>query len=197
MEWKVLQTLNIAIMRMRDYSMQSITAVFYFANKTSTPNDLWYSWNFAWWNIVQGSSSPADALSQMHPDFQPEASFSPILPEVAVAQELACICQSTAAEHEPACRDTSQGTRGLPNSLFRGMGEEDASCWKSGGIQERASAGWTFLDNISPWTGLVGQSISVLGHPREQLRNGPGGCCRWRPGTHCPGGNGQIQSPIQ
>ena len=37
-----------------------------------------------------GKSNPADALSRMPTDFQPEASSSPIPPEVAVAQELAC-----------------------------------------------------------------------------------------------------------
>ena len=41
-----------------------------------------------------GKSNPADALSRMPPDFHPEASSSPMPPEVAVAQELAC-------EHQP------------------------------------------------------------------------------------------------
>ncbi|MCB4779085.1 MAG: DDE-type integrase/transposase/recombinase, partial [Sulfurovum sp.] len=43
-----------------------------------------------------GKSNPADALSRMPPDFHPEASSSPMPPEVAVAQELACEHQSIA-----------------------------------------------------------------------------------------------------
>ena len=43
-----------------------------------------------------GKSNPADALSRMPPDFHPEASSSPMPPEVAVAQELACELQSIA-----------------------------------------------------------------------------------------------------
>ena len=37
-----------------------------------------------------GKSNSADALSRMPPDFQLEATSSPVLPEIAVAQELAC-----------------------------------------------------------------------------------------------------------
>ena len=36
-----------------------------------------------------GKSNSADALSRMPPDFQPEATSSPVPPEIAVAQELA------------------------------------------------------------------------------------------------------------
>jgi len=43
-----------------------------------------------------GKSNPADALSRMPPDFHPEVSSSPMPPEVAVAQELACEHQSIA-----------------------------------------------------------------------------------------------------
>ena len=43
-----------------------------------------------------GKSNPADALSRMPPDFHPEVSSSPVPPEVAVAQELACEHQSIA-----------------------------------------------------------------------------------------------------
>ena len=43
-----------------------------------------------------GKSNPADALSRLPPDFHPEASSSPMPPEVAVAQELACEHQSIA-----------------------------------------------------------------------------------------------------
>ena len=43
-----------------------------------------------------GKSNPVDALSRMPPDFHPEVSSSPMPPEVAVAQELACEHQSIA-----------------------------------------------------------------------------------------------------
>ena len=45
-----------------------------------------------------GKSNPADALSRMPPDFQPEATSSPVLPEIAVVQELDCEHQRRKSE---------------------------------------------------------------------------------------------------
>ena len=111
-----------------------------------------------------GKSNPADALPRMPPDFHPEASSSPMPPEVVVVQELACEHQSIATAPPPADAPDKAPEGGLPSLSSARLRE----CQLSDGTISPVLASWP----AKPKPQSRPQRDRLQQHPRLFLKDG-------------------------